>query len=79
MRNFQYVGSACGWEDCALDRVRFPPVASDGAFDFVDPDDVLRGSHIIPAFKLGKHHQDQVGLSRCAGDSQDWGCYSIDR
>jgi hypothetical protein len=79
VRNFQYVGRSRGWEDCTLDHVRFPPAASDGAFDFVDPNDVLRGSHIIPAFKLGKRHQDQVGLSRCAGDSQDWGGYSVDR
>jgi hypothetical protein len=81
VRHFQCgSGSLAGsWEDCVLDHVCFPPMATDGAFGFVDPGDVLRGSHIIPAFKLGKVRQDQVGLSLCASDSQDWRGYSVNR
>lgn len=82
VRYFQHVGNRSPtWEDhdCALDHVYFPPMASDEAFGFVDPSDVLRGSHIIPAFKIGRLHQDQVGLSRRAGDSQDWGGYIVNR
>ena len=59
------------WEDCALDRIRFLPMANGDAFGFVDPNDVLRGTHIIPAFKSGQVHSEGVALSCCAGDAQD--------
>jgi len=67
------------WKDCRLDSIRFPPMASNGAFGFVDPRDVLRGCHIIPRFAKGKVHSDGIGLSRCAGDTQDWQCYYVNR
>jgi len=68
-----------GWGARKLDRVRFPPVTSDGAFGFVDPSDVLRCCHIIPAFSHGKVHVDGRGLSRCARDSSDWVAYYVNR
>ena len=54
-------------------------MADEDAFGFVDPGDVLRGCHIIPAFQSGKVHSDGVALSRTAGDSQDWCCYGVNR
>jgi len=41
------------WEQQALDTVRFLPVADKDAFGFVDPANVLRGCHVIPAFGDG--------------------------
>jgi len=76
---FQHVGMTAGWQKLTLDSVRFPPMASEAAFGFVDPSDVLRGCHIIPTFAKGKVHTDGVGLSRCAGDSKDWCEYYIGR
>jgi hypothetical protein len=80
VRWFQYCGSSSViWKDCRLDCVRFPPTASDGAFGFVDPRDVLRGCHIMPRFAKGKVHSDGIGLSRCAADSNDWIYYYVNR
>ncbi|KAH7904506.1 hypothetical protein BJ138DRAFT_1019068 [Hygrophoropsis aurantiaca] len=68
-----------GWDACQLDRIRFPPMATDGAFGFLDPKDVLRGCHIIPAFADGKVHADGAGLSHCIHDSEDWKGYFVNR
>jgi hypothetical protein len=62
-----------------LDTIRFPPVGSEEAFGFVDPRDVLRACHIIPAFAGGKSHADEVSISRCARDGNDWARYYINR
>lgn len=61
-----------------LEELVFPPMASEGAFGFVDPSDVLRSSHIIPAFSQGVR-RDAVGMSRCARDSGEFKVYYIDR
>lgn len=62
-----------------LDRLAFPPMKSEHAFGFVDPTDVLRGSHIIPAFARGPRHPDEKGVSKCASDSRDWKGYYVSR
>jgi hypothetical protein len=80
VRWFQYVGShSVTWKDCRLDCVKFPPVASNDAFGFIDPRDVLRGCHVMQRFAKGKVHPDGKGLSRCATDSNDWRYYYINR
>lgn len=68
-----------GWEQNALDTVRFLPMADEDAFGFVDPADVLRGCHVIPSFVDGPLHPNGVAISRCAGDSEDWKRYYINR
>jgi len=68
-----------GWESRKLDRIHFPSVYEDDAFGFVDPLDVLRSCHIIPAFAQGKLRQDGTGLSRPARDSSDWVTYHVNR
>jgi hypothetical protein len=65
--------------DFKLDPIRFPPMAYEGAFDFVDPNNVVRGCHIVPAFARGKARADGIGLSRLAGDSEDWSEYRVNR
>ena len=78
VRWFEYIGSrSVGWADSKLDSVRFPPMASESAFGFVDPRDVVRGCHIVPAFASRRVHLDEVGLSRCAHDGQDWSRYLV--
>jgi hypothetical protein len=54
-------------------------MAHEDAFGFLDPADVLRGCHIIPAFAAKKRYADGKGLSRCAGDSGDWNSYYVNR
>jgi hypothetical protein len=80
VRWFQYFGGrSVKWSHSCLDSLHFPPVASDGAFGFIDPTDVLRGFHAIPNFAKGKVHTDGIGLSRCAADDQDWCRYYVGR
>ena len=79
VRWYQYVEEGAGWDASTLDRVCFLPMADDGAFGFVDPDDVLRGCHIIPQFSHGLHHLDGTGISCCAQDSLDWHFYYVNR
>jgi len=80
VRWFEYTGSrSLTWQNCRLDSIRFPPVASDGAFGFVNPRDVLRGCHVVPAFANGKVHLDGIGISRCAADANDWCRYYVNR
>lgn len=63
-----------------LHRISFPPVHDEGTFGFLDPADVLRSCHIIPAFAKGKKYADNLrhrGQSACAGDSKDWNQYYV--
>ncbi|KIM83847.1 hypothetical protein PILCRDRAFT_55766, partial [Piloderma croceum F 1598] len=77
---FEYDGTRLvQWRGRRLDSLRFPPLATQGAFRFVDPRDMLRGCHIIPAFTKGKHHLDGVNISSCAHDGKDWTCYHINQ
>lgn len=68
-----------GWDTCELDCLRFPPLNREDSFGFLDPVDVLRECHIIPAFAKGPRHADGMGLSRCAKDGQDWKAYYVNR
>lgn len=68
-----------GWSNSTLDSVRFPPLHDNESFGFVDPKDVLRGCHIIPAFSAGKRPENRIDVSRCAKDSKDYKRYYIGR
>jgi hypothetical protein len=71
---------ATGWAARKLHRLLFPPMSTDHAFGFVNPADVLRSCHIIPAFAKGRRYADTGrpgGLSGCAGDSKDWNQYYV--
>jgi hypothetical protein len=80
VRWFEYDGGrSMKWDDLKLDSIRFPPMANEGSFGFVDPNDVLRGCHIVPVFKGGKARLDGIGLSCLAGDAHDWARYYVAR
>ena len=68
-----------GWSNSTLDLVRFLPMHRNNSFGFVDPRDVLRGCHILPAFSNGKRRTDGVGLSRFAKDAKDYNLYYVGR
>ncbi|KAJ7016995.1 hypothetical protein C8F04DRAFT_1339278 [Mycena alexandri] len=42
-----------GWATRRLHRVGFVDFASGGAFGFIDPSELIRGAHLIPAFHYG--------------------------
>ena len=77
--NLNDVPAQQGWKNAQLDRLQFPPLSDDDAFSFVDPAQVLRGCHIIPSFLAGPRHIATVGISLCAGNSQDWREYAVNR
>lgn len=63
----------------SLDCLSFPPIGDEGSFGFIDPELVLRGCHLIPAFSQGKRYSDNIGLSKLARDSDDWQQYYVNR
>lgn len=73
------LGAGSGWKDATLDWLRFPLMANDDSFGFLDPADVIRAAHIIPAFSTGKRYKDEKGISPCVIDSEDWKSYYIGR
>ena len=42
-----------GWKAKRLYRVKFVPNLEEGAFGFLNPNDVIRGAHLIPGFSKG--------------------------
>lgn len=70
---------AGSWAKTTLDRISFPPMANEDAFGFLDPADVVRGCHVIPAFARKNRYIDKQGLSQCAVDSEDWRSYYVNR
>lgn len=79
VRWYEVVDPGCsGWNNSTLDAVRFPSMHEDNSFGFVDPNDVLRGCHIIPAFAKGKRTAN-ISVSRYAKDSKDYLLYYVGR
>ena len=68
-----------GWRKHKLDSVRFPPLHDSDSFGFVDPVNVLRGCHLLPAFSKGKRNKAGVDVSQCAKDSKDYELYYVGR
>lgn len=67
-----------GWQARRLPAVGFIPETDPDAFGFLDPQEVLRGAHLIPAF----HHDLAEGLlhpnscARHADEAQDWSLFN---
>jgi hypothetical protein len=70
-----------GWKAKRLYRIKFVPALEDGAFGFLDPDDIIRGSHLIPGFDLG-HRMHSPGDPASVWDPEkdsDWKTYYVDQ
>jgi hypothetical protein len=79
VRWYDHASPVHSWRSRKLDCLRFPPLAHEGAFGFIDPQDIVRASHIAPVFSAKKVHQDGVGISNAAKDHQDWRFYYVNR
>lgn len=64
VRWFEVIKPLGSWASHTLDVLRFPPMASKGAFGFVDPADVIRGCHIIPRFSKGVKYANHSDLDK---------------
>ena len=60
------------WGLNGLDRLRFLSMDKEDAFGFLDPNNILRAAHVIPAFKAGKCSPDRSRLLSNAKDDKDW-------
>ncbi|KAL0563662.1 hypothetical protein V5O48_018402 [Marasmius crinis-equi] len=84
---------AAGFGAKRLYRVSFPPASDTNAFGFLDPADVIRGAHIIPAFDHGAADPRtslpswssgrQVEMLTTSGtrerETEDWKYYHINK
>ena len=70
-----------GWKAKRVYRLEFVPALEDGAFGFLDPDDIIRGSHLIPGFRLGQRTHspsDPTSIWDPEGES-DWKTYYVNQ
>ncbi|KAL1719284.1 hypothetical protein EV715DRAFT_272872 [Schizophyllum commune] len=60
-------------------RVRFLDAEDPEAFGFIDPKDIVRAAHIVPAFAYGKTNEYLPGetIARAPGDQEDWKFYYV--
>lgn len=77
----------------SLDRVILTPLSNSDAVGFLDPANVLRASHIVPRYSLGRSTVDGQGsdrrypdkrgsdpiISKLARDWEDWNEYYVNR
>jgi hypothetical protein len=69
---------AAGWSARRLHRVGFLPPDSASAFDFIDPSDIIRGVHMIPAFAHGTISELGKSVARRPADNdEDWQFYYV--
>ncbi|KIJ17513.1 hypothetical protein PAXINDRAFT_39838, partial [Paxillus involutus ATCC 200175] len=54
---FELVAAPSGWAHAMLDQLRLAPVDADDTFGFIDPADILRCCHLIPAFADGRANE----------------------
>jgi hypothetical protein len=70
-----------GWKVKRLERVGFIPIDDPGAFGFLDPQQVIRGIHLIPAFNYG--HMDTLlppSIARPThNNNEDWTFFYVNR
>jgi len=69
-------GYRSGSRVARLPKVGFVEATDDDAFGFLDPDLVIRGSHLIPVFHSGRTSDlmpyDGVTSARSTGEKDDW-------
>lgn len=69
---------SCTANDFRLPRVSFVPQSSPGVFGFLDPADVIRACHLIPAYHLG-HTFSFLEPSLARDNEGDWYAYYVGR
>lgn len=66
-----------GWEARRLHRIGFLPDNSDGAFGFLNPSEVIRSVHLIPAFAHGKMILQPSMAQQSGTQEEDWIYYYV--
>jgi len=70
-----------GWKSKRLYRIKPVPALDDDAFGFIDPEDIVRGSHLIPGFKLGRrtHSLSNPASAWDPDVESDWETYYVNQ
>ncbi|QRV82607.1 hypothetical protein RhiJN_27833 [Ceratobasidium sp. AG-Ba] len=74
-----------GLDTCRLDRLSYEPCVTDqdilDSFDFVNPADIVRASHLIPDFESQNSSELLSGPSIALDNQEtgDWVCYYVNR
>ena len=66
-----------GFKRCRLHRLELLPPDSPEAFGFLDPDDVIRGCHLIPAFAHGPEEDWPLPSVTDGASKQAWKYYYV--
>lgn len=61
-----------GFERKWLHKIQFLPLDDPATFGFLDPDEVIRAAHLIPAFRDGPTEELGESLARSPGEVDDW-------
>ena len=70
-----------GWKSKRLYRITFVPALDDGAFRFLNPDDVVCRSHLLPGFNFAhRTHSSSDPASAWDPDAEsDWKAYYVNQ
>lgn len=70
-----------GWKSKRLWRIKPVPALEDEAFGFLDPEDVIRGSHLIPGFDVGHriHSSSDPASVWDPESTSDWKTYYVNQ
>ena len=75
-------GYSSGSRVARLPKIGFVEATDEDAFGFLDPDLVIRGSHLIPTFHSGRTctlmRYDGPTTARPAGEKDDWVNFYVD-
>jgi hypothetical protein len=70
-----------GFQHAKLPKVGFVPEADEFAFGFLDPANVIRGSHMVPAFNNGRTNDlletREPSAARHVSEIDDWLNYYV--
>jgi hypothetical protein len=70
-----------GWKAKRLYRIKFVPSLEDGGFGFLDPNDIIRGAHLIPGFHHGHRSPSSTNPSSIWDHEKesDWQNYYVNQ
>ena len=68
-----------GWKAKRLYRIKFVPSLEDGAFGFLDPNNIIRGSHLIPGFHHGHRCPSPNDPTSIWDQESDWQTFYVNQ
>ena len=79
VRWYELVTPDAELDGVALDMLQLVSMDDPDAFDFINPAEILRGCHLIPAFAKSRTSPDSDGSFPSANGSKDWKYYYVNK